>query len=114
MGDDELKNFKIGANHRQGMSAPKTPVQKVGEEPADNVSLGFTRIESLLENEDPTKVGENLSHILESLGALKDESGTNRDKSQAQKAIGAVERAVDMLDYLYQVKAELEDDPASS
>ncbi len=108
MGDD-IKSFKIGDSHRAGMTTPATKAGKLGMEAAEATqSLGFTRIEGLLDDEDPVAVGDSLNAILKSLEELHAGASTNRDKLQAQKAMVAVEKAVDLMDYLYQTKESLE------
>ncbi|MEZ4270656.1 MAG: hypothetical protein R3C68_04250 [Myxococcota bacterium] len=73
--------------------------------------MGFTRIETILEESDPVEVGENLNLLLKSLEKYQDEAGTNKDKAAARKAIGAVERTIDLMDYLFQTKAAMQAAP---
>ena len=111
MAKEKMESFKIGDSHRQGMNAP---AQKAGsaqqEAESASRSLGFTRIEELLENEDLDRVGDRLARILASLEEYQSGVSTQREKTAAQKAIAAVERTVDLMDFLYQTKSELEEE----
>ena len=108
MTDKKLESFKIGDAQRAPAAQPQG---KGAADPAQGQSVGFERIESLLDQEDPVEIGNNLSQIIESLNALASNAKTNRDKVAANKAVMAVERAVDLLDYLYQTKLEMEQSP---
>jgi len=108
MADEKLESFKIGDSHRPGMSAPASK----GGKPADEAitsSLGFARIEELLEKEPPEQVGQSLNEIMSKLEELRDSADSNKVKAGATKALAAVERTVDLMDYLYQTKQQLED-----
>lgn len=112
MGDDEIKSFKIGDSHRQGLSAPAQKADETASASEASQSLGFTRIETLLDNDDPESVGASLNSVLQALSELEQNAPSNRDKLQAQKAIVAVEKAVDLMDYLYQTKQSMGADPS--
>ena len=109
MTDDKLKSFKIGDSHRPGMSAP---TKRTGDAPQEEagISLGFTRIETLLEKEDPVLVGEGLNKLMKELEQLEAGGGSNKERAAAKAGMAAVERAVDLIDYLFQTKAAMEAD----
>ena len=104
-----LESFKIGDKQGgPGISRP-TASRRATEEPAEaGFSLGFARIETMLEKEDPVAVGQGLSDILGALEAFQAQATSNKDKLAAKKAIVAVERTVDLMDYLFETKAALE------
>ena len=104
MSDDELKSFKIGDHQR----AKVAKAAKKEPEAEDSVSLGFTGIETALENQPQPEVAERLSRLLQSLDAFQEQATANKDKAAAKKAIAAVELTADLMDYLYQTKAQLE------
>ncbi len=106
MADDKLKSFKIGDSQRPTAA----PVTQKGDQPAseESVTLGFARIENMLEKEDPVAIGENLNTLLKNLEELQSTVTTNKEKLAAKKAIAAVERAVDLMDFLFQTKTQLE------
>ena len=109
MTDDKLKTFKIGDSHRPGMSAPTRKAGNLQEEEAA-ASLGFTRIETLLEKEDPVLVGEGLNRVMKQLEELQASGDSNKERAAAKAGMAAVERAVDLIDYLFQTKAAMESD----
>lgn len=106
MADKKLESFKIGSTQQRGVASPGKKDKPKKEE--GGYSLGFSRIESLLEKEDPAVVGQGLSSLLSTLETLHEKSSTNKDKAAAKKAISAVEKAVDLMDYLFQTKASME------
>lgn len=108
--DAKLDGFKIGDSHRPGMSAPAKRAGQADESVSQ--SVGFGRIEELLEKEDPVEVGQSLNRLLKELEAFGESASTNRDKAAAKKATAAVERAVDLMDYLFQTKAEMQSNPS--
>lgn len=107
---DKPQGFKIGDLGRPGMTAPKAPVnpRKKDDLQPESYSLGFARIEGILEREDPVTVGASLNKLLQDLEAWQQSRSSNKDKLAAKKAMAAVERAVDLMDYLYQTKEALE------
>lgn len=107
----KIESFKIGDTHREGMSKPvqTTAASRAAEQKPESFSLGFSRIEGMLEKEDPVEVGEALSKILKDLEDLNERATSNKEKLAVKKASAAVERAVDLMDYLFQTKAVMED-----
>jgi hypothetical protein len=110
MTDKKLESFKIGDTHRPGMTPPVDPVasKRTPAQQQETYSLGFARIETMLEKEDPATVSAELNVILQELQALQDQASSNREKLAAKKAMAAIERAVDLMDYLFQTKAAME------
>ena len=111
MADDELKSFKIGDMQAGAPAGPVTPKQASAPTP-ESQSVGFARIEKLLEAETPDGVSTQLSSILGNLEQFDAGATTPKDKSASKKAIAAVERAADLMDYLFQTKASMEGNPA--
>ncbi len=113
MADDkkDIESFKIGDSHRDGMSKPvETGAARLADGPAaESFSLGFARIENMLEKEDPSEVGQGLTEILGALENLLQGAETNKEKLAIKRATAAVERAVDLMDYLFQTKSVMED-----
>jgi len=110
MADDKLKSFKIGDSHRPGMSAPAKKAGAQTDDKPESISLGFTRIETLLEKEDPVLVGEGLNALMQKLEPMAKSGATNRERAGAKAGMAAIERAVDLIDYLFQTKAAMEAD----
>ena len=111
MADEELKSFKIGDMQGPPVSAPVNPKAPQEQTPQSD-SVGFARIEKLLEAETPDDVSESLSSILNNLEQFDSDATTPKDKAASKKAIAAVERAADLVDYLFQTKVAMEANPA--
>jgi hypothetical protein len=107
MTDKKLEPFKIGDTQKPGVARPKKGSDKPAETPQSQ-SVGFARIEKILENDDAGTMGENLSKLIHSLEEFEKKATTNKDKASAKKAIVAVERTADLLDYLFQTKASMQ------
>ena len=110
MSDKKLESFKIGDTQKAGVNAPKKGGAAEQQAESEVYSLGFTRIEKILEDEDAAAVSDNLNKLLISLEEFERGASTNKDKSAAKKAIVAVERAADLLDYLFQTKSSMQQD----
>jgi len=106
MTNKKLESFKIGDTQRPtvGKQAAAAGAVRQGEDQ----SLGFARIERILENDDATAVGESLNSLLRALEEFETQAKTNKDKAAAKKAMIAVERGADLLDYLFQTKLSMQ------
>src|SRR5690242_10502254 len=103
---DNLQSFKIAETRkptvqRRGQAATKPPEE-------EQRSLGFARIERILENETHGSINSKLTDILDGLTSFEESKSAQRDKVAAKKAMIAIERAADLMEYLFQTKAELE------
>ncbi len=105
MADKKLESFKIAdtrkpgvAGHAKGEAAAPAPEAQ---------SLGFKRIEGLLEREEPGAVHQNLEALKGELAKLEKGSSANTDKAAAKKALAAVDRASELMDFLYKTKESL-------
>ena len=107
MSDKDLESFKIGSTHQPGISSPVSSHKNEPSSPAEG-SLGFPRIEKLLENEDPGDLSVKLNKLINDLEAFHENADSNQDKLAANKAMGAIERVADLMNYLFQTKANLE------
>jgi hypothetical protein len=104
MADEKLQNFKVSDRH-------KPRVDKGGKKIADKEmahTMGFARIEELLDKEPPGVVGQNLARLLDSLAAYEAEGTTPKHRAAAKKARAAVEKTIDLLDYLFRTKEALQ------
>lgn len=107
MTDKKLESFKIGDTQKPGVAKAKKGSEKQPDAPQTQ-TVGFARIEKILENDDTAAMGENLSKLIHSLEEFEGKATTNKDKAAAKKAIVAVERTADLLDYLFQTKAQMQ------
>jgi hypothetical protein len=108
MTEKKLESFKIGDTQKPGVAKPKKVSDKHQDNSATSQSVGFARIEKILENDDVATISENLTKLINSLDEFEKKSTTNKDKAAAKKAIVAVERAADLLDYLFQTKSSMQ------
>lgn len=107
MSDKKLESFKAGARHRphvkQGGKTAKAPQEAAEAAP----TLGFARIEAVLDHEDPRQVQKSLAE----LGRALDESGAKargpKDRAEAKRARVAVERTTELLTYLFETKEQM-------
>ncbi|OGQ92187.1 MAG: hypothetical protein A2289_02555 [Deltaproteobacteria bacterium RIFOXYA12_FULL_58_15] len=107
MSKKKLESFKIGDTRKPGISQPKAGQETSRQAASEAASLGFRRIETILENDEVGTVSASLNQLLQSLESLERKAGTNKDKVAAKRAIVAVERTADLLDYLFQTKAQM-------
>lgn len=102
----KLESFKIADTRKPQVAGPKKATAA-----ADNAatqSVGFARIERILDQESPDQIAANMNDILGKLEEFEKKATTPKDKAGAKKAMVAVERAADLMDYLFQTKAALE------
>ncbi|MFC1610679.1 hypothetical protein ACFL6C_06965 [Myxococcota bacterium] len=109
--DKKLESFKIGDTQKPGITKGKVSDDAKRQEESEANSLGFRRIETILENDDALAVSENLNKLLLSLEEFQKNATSNREKAAVKKAIIAVERTADLLDYLFQTKVHLQTTP---
>jgi hypothetical protein len=107
MSEKKLESFKIADTRKPGVTTP-TPARAA--EPAaspESQSLGFKRIEGLLESDEPAAVRQNLETLKGELAKLEKDATANKDKVAAKKALAAVDRAAELMDFLYKTKASM-------
>ncbi len=111
MTSEKLESFKISdtrkpfvASHGKNAGA---------ESPAETPTVGFRRIESMIESESDEQAFGVLGSIKSRLQAFASEATTNRDKTAAKKAIVAVDHVLNLVDFLYKTKDSMvSDNPA--
>ncbi len=112
MTDKKLESFKIGESHKPAVSAPKRAQAAANPRAeTEKYSLGFGRIEGILETDDAAQVSDSLNKLLQALEEMEQKAKAPKDKAAAKKAIVAVERTADLLDYLFQTKAAMQSRP---
>ncbi|MEK7703490.1 MAG: hypothetical protein AAB426_00915 [Myxococcota bacterium] len=110
MADKKLESFRIGdTHHRPTVSAPRRPQEPSQEQQSEAASLGVRRIEKIIESEQSEDVAQALGGILRRLEAHHEQATTQRAKAAAKKAIAAVERSADLMDYLFRTKDSLQE-----
>jgi len=108
MTDKKLESFKIADTRKPSVSNPKKGPEKQVDNEDQIQSVGFARIEKILENNDAEALSEKLSELINSLEQFGGQATTNKGRAAAKKAIIAVERTADLLDYLFQTKAHMQ------
>lgn len=105
MADEKLASFKIGDKHKPRVKNSPSG----GKEPKPEAAhtLGFARIEEILDSAAPGAVGQRLAEILDDLDAGLAAAKTPKDKSAYKKGRAALERTIDLLDYLFRTKESL-------
>ncbi len=104
MASDELKSFKVGDKVKKPVEPPR---QGAKAEPAPQAagSVGFPRIEALVEADQPDLAGLEARHA--ELVAMAGSAKANKDKAAAKKAAQAYQRARELIAYLLETKAKL-------
>ena len=105
---DSLPSFKV--SDLQG--PPRVKDAKPGFKPpasGDEVqqSMGFLRIEALLDEGDPSEISSNFNTLLDTLETQAADAPTPAQKHALGKAQGAVEKTADLLNYLLELQDDL-------
>lgn len=100
MSNSDLKSFKISDQTKQPVDRPRA--KAAGKADAAPPSVGFPRIEAVVESGDLGGLGDRLA-VLQEMAR----NGSNKDKLAAKKAAAAYERASALLGYLLETKARL-------
>lgn len=106
MPDKKLESFKIADTRKPGVTTPMPARAETAASP-ESQSLGFKRIEGLLESDEPAAVRQNLETLKGELVKLEKDATANKDKAAAKKALAAVDRAAELMDFLYKTKASM-------
>tara|TARA_B100000959_G_C14779105_1_gene540776 strand:- start:309 stop:650 length:342 start_codon:yes stop_codon:yes gene_type:complete len=108
MADDELKSFKISDTQRPTVGRASGGGDQGGDGSAEIQSLGFARIEKLLEDEDAVSLEEKLTHIMGNLDEFEANAASNKDKLAVKKSRMVVEKVADLMSFLFQTKDDLQ------
>jgi hypothetical protein len=106
MAKEKLESFKAGDTQKK--ASVRSPSKKAEPAAPESRSLGFRRIEGIIEKEDPARLSASLSKIHKDLEDFEKAAKSPKDKAAAKKARAAVERTADLMDYLFQTKAALQ------
>ena len=107
MVDSKLQSFKVGDKQAPKVKGGKAERQ-MPQAMSPTQTVGFSRIEALLDDEEPAAVGKKLSDMLDAIAEYEMAGKGPKQKSQAKRAKTAVERTIDLLDYLYRTKEALQ------
>jgi len=104
MAGKKLESFKISETRK-----PSVGTTHKGDAPTsgESQSLGFKRIEGILEKEEPAAIRQALERIRDDLAGLEKKGG-NKEKAAVKKAMAAVERAADLMDFLFETKESMQ------
>lgn len=110
MASDELKSFKVGDKVKKTVEPPRAGAKA---EPAPQTpSVGFPRIEAVVEQDQPDLSGLQARHA--ELSALAGSAKANKDKAAAKKAALAYQRAEELIAYLLETKAKMTAGPGQA
>jgi hypothetical protein len=104
--NSNLKSFKAADSQRPTVSSP---AKKGSDEPVPQagVSLGYEKIEKLLEAEDPQGVLSGLQGSLAKLKQLESDGKNQKEKTASKKAQLAYEHTLSIIEYLFKTKEAL-------
>ena len=105
MADQRLESFKIGDVRRPIVGARTKQAEPEHAEAAS--SLGFRRIEGILEREDPAQIRRHLGELRDRLMAREKGAQANKERAAAKRAALAVERTAELIDFLFKTKESL-------
>ena len=105
---DKLPSFKVG--DLQGpprVKESKTAFKPPASEAQVQESMGFLRIEALLDEGNPEEISSNFNTLLDTLESKAAGAPTPAHKHALGKAQGAVEKTADLLNYLLDLQGDL-------
>lgn len=102
-----MESFKIGDARRPQVSS--VAQRKSGKDASaqGSQSIGFERIEKLLEQDDASEQIKALEDTVASLRQLAADAVSPREKSAAEKAIVAYEHLLELIQYLLKTKEQM-------
>ena len=110
MSDKNLESFKAGAKHPLGVRKGGKPAAGAAATKTDEApTLGFARIEKILDNELATDVQQSLGAVADALDNISNSPAAAKEKANARKAKVAVTRTVELLAFLFATKQQLMD-----
>ncbi len=101
---DLQKPIKKGGTEKKAASPAQHDAKSKKEESS---SVGFESIEQTLDTMSHDAIKAQLAELIDQIEALGDQASNNRGKSEADKAIIAVERTMELLAYLYQTRDDI-------
>ena len=105
---DSIPSFKVG--DLQGptrIKDSKTAFKPPANEADVQESMGFLRIEALLDEGNPEDISNNFNSLLDTLEEKAATAPTPAQKHALGKAQGAVEKTADLLNYLLDIQGEM-------
>ena len=106
MEDKKLEPFKISDTRKPSVHSPKKA--ESADEVVETPTVGFRRIEGILEKEEPGAVHANLAELKENLTTLLQNASNHREKAGAKKAIGAIDRTAELMDFLFKTRESMQ------
>lgn len=104
-----LETFKIAEKHKPRITKSVTAdTGHVQTAEAEKETLGFARIEAILDEDHPSEVSRQLTLRLDALSEYEGEAKNTKDRAAARKARIGIERTADLLGYLFHTKATLQ------
>jgi len=101
----KLETFKVAEKHAPRVKPSAGAAKTAAEGPqAPKETLGFARIEEVLDASMPGDVQRSLVQLTDSLDTYMSDNRGQKERAQAKRAKIAVERTIDLLAYLFATK----------
>lgn len=108
MSKKKLESFKVAERHAPRVKpSHATEGKGAGDAPAaeaESPTVGFARIEAILDQEQPGEVQRSLVQLIDSLDKLMADARSPKERTPAKRAKMAVERTIDLMAYLFETK----------
>lgn len=113
MADKKLESFKIGDKQKAGVakSASAKAAEKKAAQPTESPTLGFRRIEKILETEAPDAIYERLLAVMAHLNELETHAKKPKEKSTIKKAKVGIERTLELMGFLFATRDQMMSPP---
>ena len=108
MSDSDLKTFKIADTHQPTVTASAS--KRASQAAKENPTIGFQRLEKLLETETAETVDTKMNALLTDLSNLESQAESQKEKASAKRARAGVSQAHEMLLCLYETKTQMTPD----
>ena len=101
----KLETFKVADKHAPRVKPSAGAAKPAAEsQEAHKETLGFARIEEVLDSAMPGDVQRSLVQLTDSLDTYMSDVRGQKERAQAKRAKMAVERTIDLLAYLFATK----------
>lgn len=106
MADKNLESFKIGDTRKPTVASPQRKVEEPEARP-DDQSIGFRRIEAILETEEPAGISAALDRMRQQLEELRSGTKMNKIKASVTKALAAIDLTSELMRHLFLTKEDM-------
>ena len=108
MSSDELKSFKIGDSQPKRLTPTRKDAEAARKEAeAEAASVGFRRIEELLDDHDEDTVRAKLDGLESACSERLEAAKSHKDKAAAQKAQKAIVQVRGLIEHLFDIRRQI-------